>query len=182
MFKTIAISLFLSFFVLASYSQTEERAPNGPKKVRNKRDELRRRQEVWRTYNAYGDLISEIEYKNDKKEGKCIIYYPGGGEKGEKVKEEIQYFDGKKDGSYVKKFLSGQTMAEGEYSMGMRIGSWTFYYEDGQVKTEGKYELGKKVGEWKIYNRKGVLTKTFNYSIIATPIIKKAKETKKIKK
>lgn len=183
MFKKIIISLFLSFCVSFSFSQTEEPAPNGPRGVKNKRDELRRRQEVWKTYNINGDLISEIEYKNDKREGKCIIYYAGGGEKGEKVKEEIQYFDGKKDGSYVKKYLSGQTAMEGEYNLGLRVGAWTFYYEDGQVKSEGTYILGKKNGEWKTYSRKGILTKTINHSAIApAPVVKKAKEIKKTKK
>lgn len=179
MYKKIIVYIFLAFSVLISYSQTEERAPNGPRSVRNKRDELRRRQEVWRTYSAYGDLISEIEYKNDKKEGKCIIYYAGGGEKGEKVKEEIQFFDGKKDGAYVKKYLSGQTMAEGDYSLGKRVGAWSFYYEDGQVRTEGNYEQGKKVGEWKIYNRKGILTRTINHSLAPPPpVIKKTTDGK----
>lgn len=172
----------MAFCVSDSYAQTEERAPNGPKKVRNKRDELRRRQEVWRTYSAYGDLISEIEYKNDKKEGKCIIYYAGGGDKGEKVKEEIQFFDGKKDGAYIKKYLSGQTMAEGDYNLGKRNGPWAFYYEDGQVKTEGTYEQGKKIGEWKIYNRKGGLTRTINHSLPPPPPpAKKATDAKQNK-
>ena len=179
--KKIIICFFLVFSVLSSNSQTEERAPNGPRSVKNKRDELRRRQEVWKVYSAYGDLISETEYKNDKKEGKCLIYFPEGGDKGEKLKEEIQYFDGKKDGSYVKKFLSGQTEAEGTFNLGMRDGPWTFYYEDGQVRTEGKYELGKKSGEWKSYNRKGVITKTIDYSRIVppAPTVKKKTDTKK---
>ena len=179
MYKKITICIFLIFCVLASYSQTEERAPNGPRGVKNKRDELRRRQEVWKTYSAFGDLINETEYKNDKKEGKCTIYYPV---EGDKVCEEIQYFDGKKDGTYVKKYISGQVAIEGENNLGLRVGLWTSYYEDGQIKTEGNYILGKKDGEWKTYNRKGVLTKTINYSIVITPIItKKVKDDKKPK-
>ncbi len=182
MYKKIIIYAFLSLNILISYSQTEERVPFGPRGVKNKRDELNRRQEVWKIYNIYGYLISETEYKNDKKEGKCTVYYPV---EGGKVKEEIQYFDGKKDDAYIKKYISGQTAVEGSFNLGMRIGLWTFYYEDGQTKTTGNYILGKKDGEWKTYNRKGVLTKTINYSIVAIsapPVIKKVTDGKKTKK
>lgn len=180
MYRKLKILVILFCCFLASYSQTEERAPFGPRSVRNKRDELRRRQEVWRTYSAYGDLISEIEYKNDKKEGKATIYFPGGGEKGEKIKEEIQYFDGKKDGTYIKKYLSGQTEVEGTFNLKYRVGLWTYYYEDGQTKMEGNYVMGRKDGEWKYYNRKGALTKVVNYSAVAVPppTAKKKPETK----
>jgi antitoxin component YwqK of YwqJK toxin-antitoxin module len=163
--KRILSYLIFVFCVLTSYSQTEEKAPFGPRGVKNKRDELRRRQEVWKTYDGYGDLISEIEYKNDKKEGKSTIYYQGG----EKVKEESQYFDGKKDDAYVRKYVSGQTAIEGTYNLGVKIGLWTSYYEDGQVKMEGNYVNGKKDGEWKIFNRKGVLVKSINFSATAPP-------------
>jgi antitoxin component YwqK of YwqJK toxin-antitoxin module len=174
------IILFILFLCVSGINaQTEERALNGPRNVKNKRDELRRRQEVWRTYNIDGDLISEFEYKNDKKEGKCTTFYPGGGEKGEKIKEETQYFDGKKDGPSIKKYLSGQTAEEGEYNLKLRVGKWAFYYEDGQVKTEGEYIAGKKDGEWKTYNRKGVLTKTINYSNVAPAPAPKKADSKK---
>lgn len=161
--------LLLLVIITTTFSQTEEKAPNGPRGVRNKRDELRRRQDVWRTYNSYGDLISEIEYKNDKREGKCIIYYPGGGEKGEKVREESQYFDGKKDGPFARKYISGQVAIEGEYSLKQRTGQWTSYYEDGQIKSEGTYKNGAKVGVWKLYNRKGELVKSTDYSAPPPP-------------
>ena len=177
--KKIIILFFLFFCVTNFYAQTEERAPNGPRGVKNKRDELRRRQEVWKTYNVNGDLISEIEYKNDKKEGKCTIFYPGGGEVGEKTREESQYFDGKKDGPFIKKYLSGQVSEEGEYNLKLKIGKWTQYYEDGQIKTDGNYVLGKKDGEWKTYNRKGVLTKTTNYSYVAPAPTPKKNDSKK---
>src|ERR1700747_1862311 len=100
--------MVLVFFVSVSFSQTEKIITKEQQEDKNTRDQLNRKQGVWRIYNA-GYLISEIEYKNDKREGKCIIYYPG---QGTKVKEEIQYFDGKKDGAYIKKYLSGQTAVE----------------------------------------------------------------------
>jgi antitoxin component YwqK of YwqJK toxin-antitoxin module len=180
-YKKLKILFILLCCIATSYSQTEERVPNAPRGVKNKRDELRRRQEVWKVYSNYGDLISETEYKNDKKEGKCTIYYPEGGDTGGKPKEEIQYFDGKKDGPYVKKYLSGQTALEGENNLGVRVGLWTAYYEDGQIKTEGNYVSGKKDGEWKYYNRKGVLTKVVNYTIVVVPPAAKTKTDTKTK-
>lgn len=164
MSKNIFICLLVLFAsIVATYAQTEERPANAPKGVKNVRDELRRRQGPWSYYNLEGDLLNKTEYVNDKKEGLSIIYYPGGGPNPEKVKEESNYFAGKKDSTCIKKYLSGQTQVEGLYDMGKKDGKWTAYYEDGQIKYEGTYKKGKREGEWKWYSRKGVLVKTVNY-------------------
>jgi len=156
--------LFVFFSAYTSYSQTEERPANAPRGVKNVRDELRRRQGTWSTYNNEGDLISKVDYVNDKREGLTIIYYPGGGPEPEKSKEETYYFGGKKDSVSIKKFLSGQTNVEGSFDMGLKDGKWVSYYEDGQVKLEGAYVKGKRNGDWKWYNRKGVVTKATTYN------------------
>jgi len=157
---------FLVFFlgVSLSHSQTEERPANGPKGVKNVRDELRRRQGVWSSYNANGDCISRIEYVNDKREGLTTLYYPGGGPEPEKIREETYYFGGKKDSISTKKYLSGQTSLEGTFDMGKKDGKWVSYYEDGQIKQEGSFVKGKRDGEWKWYNRKGVVVRKSTYT------------------
>lgn len=163
--KILLFSFLFSFLgVSMSYSQTEERPANGPKGVKNVRDELRRRQGVWSAYNANGDCISRIEYVNDKREGLTTIFYPGGGPEPEKIKEETYYFGGKKDSISTRKFLSGQTSIEGTFDMGKKDGKWVSYYEDGQIKVEGNFIKGKRDGEWKWYNRKGEIVKKASYS------------------
>lgn len=166
--KKILVSLFVFLSVLTTYSQTqnqiEERPANGPRSVKNIRDELHRRQGVWSTYNYDGDLISRVEYVNDKKEGLTTLYYPGGGPEPEKIKEETYYFAGLKDSTSIKKYISGQSIYEGNYEAGKKNGKWIGYYEDGTIKYEGNFLKGKRDGEWKFYNRKGALIRTTNFS------------------
>jgi len=162
--KLLVCFLFLFLGVSISHSQTEERPANGPKGVKNVRDELNRKQGVWSTYNSNGDLISKVEFVNDKKEGLTTIYYSGGGPEPEKIKEETYYFGGKKDSVFSKKYLSQQTSIEGSYDMGRKEGKWISYYEDGQIKVEGSFVKGKRDGEWKWYNRKGTLIRTASFS------------------
>jgi antitoxin component YwqK of YwqJK toxin-antitoxin module len=162
--KIILICLLVFLGVETSYSQTEEHPANGPRGVKNVRDQLRRRQGDWSSYNNDGDLLSRIGYVNDKREGLTTIYYQGGGPESDKIKEETYYFGGKKDSISIKKYLSGQTSVEGSFEMGKKDGKWTSYYEDGQIKVEGSYKLGKRDGTWKWYNRKGKLVKTASFA------------------
>jgi antitoxin component YwqK of YwqJK toxin-antitoxin module len=163
--KKILISfLFLFLGVSLMHAQTEERPANGPKGVKNVRDELNRKQGVWSTYNTNGDLLKREEYVNDKKEGLTTIYFSGGGPEPEKIREETYYFAGKKDSISTKKYLSQQTSVEGTFDMGKKHGKWTTYYEDGQIKAEGSFIKGNRDGEWKWYNRKGVLIRKTIYS------------------
>jgi antitoxin component YwqK of YwqJK toxin-antitoxin module len=159
----ILVGLFLLVGML-SYAQREELPPNGPRGVVNLRDELNRRQGLWSYYNIHGDLLTTIEYVNDKREGVTTEYYPGGGPEPEKIKEETSYFGGKKDGPHTKMYLEGQASVEGEYLMGRPNGKWTYYYEDGQTEMEGSFVDGLKDGEWKWYDRKGNVLKKVTYS------------------
>jgi antitoxin component YwqK of YwqJK toxin-antitoxin module len=182
----LVISILLIFSVLTSYSQTEVRPNNAPRGIKNKRDEEGNKQETWRAYNYDGDLMSEIEYKNNKIEGKCITYYGGGGPKGLKIKESAQYFDGKKDGPYQRNYLSGQSAVEGEYSLNKKNGHWTAYYEDGQIKSEGEYIQNNRDGIWKTYTRKGVESSSIVYkngvNVAEAEKAQQANELKKIEK
>ena len=154
---------FLFFISIHSYCQMEIRPNNGPRGVRNIRDEEGNKQGIWRAYNYYGDLMSEIEFKNNRMEGKYVTYFAGGGSKGGKIKESGQYFDGKKDGPYTRNYFSGQIAEEGEYLLNKKNGRWTTYYIDGQVRNEGEYKQNKKDGIWKYYNRKGVEGASIEY-------------------
>ena len=97
--------LFLFALPLFSQAQSEQRPKYAPgkEKHRNKTDELGQKQGPWRTYNAFGDLINEVEYVNDVRHGKSTRYYPYA-----KVMDEQDYQNGIKEGSYKRYFYSGQ--------------------------------------------------------------------------
>lgn len=125
-------------------------------------DYLGRRQGLWKVYNYYGYVLSEVSYKDGKLSGSSTIYYSVTG----KVRERANYFDGKKDGEFANFFFNGQTNSEGEFDYGKKVGTWTFYYSStGETRKSGNYVMGKLDGEWKFYNSKGVLLKTVYYKM-----------------
>lgn len=158
------IQLFLLTATSAVFAQDQycEKPAYAPRKERhlNCSDALGRRQGVWKSYNYYGYVISEISYKDNKFNGPVVIYYATTG----KTREKSNYFDGKRDGEYTSYFFSGQTNAEGEYDYGKKVGTWTYYYNtSGETRMTGSYVMGKRDGDWKYYNSKGMLLKTVRF-------------------
>lgn len=142
-----------------SYGQTEVKAKYGGGE-KNLLDAEGRPTGPWKQFNQYGELMRTTEYVNGKKEGVTTTYYRAAEPV---VKEEINYFDGIKDGAYSKKFYTGETAVEGEYKMGKKHGKWTYYYDNGEVKRECNYENGVRDGVWKFFNKKGELKKETTY-------------------
>lgn len=183
--------LFKSFFVfsivvLANVSlataQTEVKIKHGPRGEKNLLDAEGLPTGQWKEYNQYGELLRSIEYLHGKKEGLTTTYYRA---EEPVVREEINYFDGIKDGAYSKKFFTGETAIEGEYKMGKKHGKWTYYYDNGEVKKECNYDNGLRDGLWKSFNKKGELKKEITYkagvdmSAPAAPAAKPADKGKK---
>jgi antitoxin component YwqK of YwqJK toxin-antitoxin module len=71
----------------------------------------------WTTYK-FGKIIEERSYKNDKLDGVSKTYY----DRSFKLKQEVQYKDGKQDGYF------------------------RYYDEDGNITLEYEYKNGEKVG------------------------------------
>ncbi len=150
--KTHLVILSILFVIPAwAYSQTEYKPKYSPRKEkhRNKRDELDRKQGLWKHYNYLGTLIQEVEYLDDKRNGIQRLYYGNG-----RVMRETEYLYGIKDGSF-KRYSYDGLATEGEYVEGKKQNQWTNYYSSGQIKNTGFYLKGYKDGIWKYYNRKG---------------------------
>ena len=154
----VAISFL--FIQYAGYGQTEVKIKHGPRGEKNLLDAEGLPTGPWKEYNQYGELLRSVEYVHGKKEGLTTIYYRS---EEPVVKEEINYFDGIKDGAYSKKFFTGETAIEGEYKMGKKHAKWTYYFDNGEVKKECNYDNGVKDGLWKSFNKKGELKKETTY-------------------
>lgn len=126
----------------------------------NCKDVSLRRQGLWKYYSYNGNLLNELNYKDNKMHGACIWYYANTG----KIRISANYFDGKRDGEYVAYYFNGQTQTEGEYTYGKRTGTWTNYYSTtGETKSTGLYINGRQSGLWKFYLSNGKLARTVEY-------------------
>jgi uncharacterized protein len=98
----------------------------------------------WREFYANGTLKAEGEYKDDKRIGEWVFYYPGGS------KEQAGKFSisGKKTGTWKWFFEEGQLKIEEAYKNDVLDGMHTEYDEAGKVVEEGEYLDGQEDGPW----------------------------------
>ena len=124
-YKILILSLLMIPFIC--FSQTEEKPKYAPgkEKHRNKTDEFGQKQGTWKTFNSYGEIMTEVEYLNDKRQGVSKRYYPYS-----KLMEEQEFQNGIKEGVYKRYYYSGTVKQEGEYIAGKKDGKWTRYFED----------------------------------------------------
>ncbi len=158
----ISLLLLFCFSLLSVQAQTKKKKSDLSEEETNALDDFGRKTGKWENRNRWDDLVSEIEYKADRKNGVTKYYYVS--QTGEsKVREESNYFDGKRDGEYKRYFMSGEPSLEGEYDMNKKTGKWIRYFPDGTVRSEAEFKKGVKDGNWKYYDRKGNLINTILY-------------------
>lgn len=120
-----------------------------------------------------GFLLSKELYVNDKKEGVSYYYYPDN-----KVKEEINYNDGKRSGRAFEFNREGKIITVFDYNngrlvnkepvnriddQGNKVGVWKEFYGNKRVKTEKRFKKNKPDGYFKEYDDKGKLIITIRY-------------------
>lgn len=160
-FKHVLIPLLLFPLAFPALAQKEKKEKQTEPDY-DMKDAYGRKQGVWQQFNSWGDVINEINYKNDKRDGICKWYFVTvSGETS--VSEEIQYLDGKRDGDYKKYYPTGEVMMEGTYEMGKKEGRWARYFDDSSPRWEGNFVKGKRDGEWKFYDRKGNVLSSITY-------------------
>ncbi|MFH0894178.1 MAG: hypothetical protein V2A54_07070 [Bacteroidota bacterium] len=137
------ISIVLPLMLLLACKQTkveqviEEKFPSGNKKVecwykgegesREKIKEIR--------YTDEGKVEMEGEFKNNKKDGKWVVYHPNG----------IKW-------------------SEGYFKEGKADGKRTVYHTNGKVRYEGEYKAGEPSGVWSIFDFDGKMIKVVDYT------------------
>ncbi len=124
-------------------------------------------------YNAEPVIISKELYLNDKKEGKSFYYFIDG-----KIKVEINYKEGKKEGAGREYNSKGELITLMEYhnnyiisrekvnrtdSEGKKQGLWKLFFENGKLYREMYYTDNELDGQFKEYNDKGSIILMLNY-------------------
>ncbi len=168
-FKYLILIFFI--FPLYLYSQDDDEESEGggefeeawgikpeyaPKKEKhlNMMDD-KGEQGLWKFYTRDGILFYEVTFKNGSRNGMCKKYYPYNGV----LREEAEFFYGRKEGIYTQYSYNGEIVKEGSYKASRRDGSWIFYRSrSGEKRAEGDYFMGDKTGVWKYYNRRGQLS------------------------
>jgi len=82
----------------------------------------------------------------------------------EQIVEEGYYKDGKKEGLWIKYYPSGVKRSEITYVGGRPKGPYRLYYENGKVEEEGNWDKNKNVGSFKRYYSNGNLQQEFNFN------------------
>lgn len=140
--KNIIFLLMIPFVMLAACNgktveEIAEKFPDGtPKTVR-----------YYKVHGEVRDLVKEIQYYPDHQK-----FYEG------------EYKDNKKDGKWVVWYKNGNIWSEGYYKNGLDHGKRTAYHENGEKHFTGKYREGKMVGTWRFYDDTGELVKEEDYS------------------
>jgi len=96
----------------------------------------------WEKFDHYGNLSMELNYKENKLNGKATYYYPWGN-----IKRLINYREGKAEGYYAEYFHFDQLSEQGYYRNDELEGVWETYYPDGTLKYKQFYLNGKRNGK-----------------------------------
>jgi len=124
-------------------------------------------------YNTTPIIISKELYVNDLKEGKALYFFNDG-----KLKEELSYFNGRKQGpgkeydnygnvitvfEYHNHYLIAREKINRSDANGKKQGVWKTFYPDGKVQKEMKYIDDILDGYYKEFNENGNLILSLKY-------------------
>ena len=98
---------------------------------------------------GYTEIVEH--FKNDMLEGPRRVYQPGSSF----LTEEAFYSEGKKHGSYNKRYPNGKPQEEAHYNMDKRDGKTVWHYETGEKAAEYNYRNGNIDGEVSAYYKNG---------------------------
>lgn len=141
-----------------------------------------KREGVAQSFGSDGQILSETEYKSDKKNGPYWrknskgewvergtyiedeedgiwnVHYMGN--TGNGIKTTVSYKLGKKQGLETNYYFDGKIESQGNYTADARTGSWKLYYDTGSIYAEGMYSAKEGSGDSK-YERTGVWKEYF---------------------
>jgi len=110
-----------------------------------------KRDSTWRFYSEVdATLVSEEFYKEGKKEGKSINYYPGEGKA-----EMITWKNGIKEGPWETYFPDGKLKLKCAYRNDQKNGPLQAFFPSGRIMLSGQYLNGNALGTWIYYKEKG---------------------------
>jgi antitoxin component YwqK of YwqJK toxin-antitoxin module len=112
-----------------------------------------RKSGVWVTYWPNGNKKSEVTFVNNTAKGFATMYFEDG-----KKQEEGNWENNRWTGAYKMYHPNGNLFYEFAYTTaGKRNGKQTYYHENGQVMMTGDMKDGKESGTWNEYYENGDL-------------------------
>lgn len=108
---------------------------------------------TWNYYlnEASNPMISTETYSNGLLNGESITYYSESGDPA----EIIEYKDDKKHGKLIKYFPDGLLMTESYYEDGQPHGQFLHYHPDGKLQIRGNYYKGIQSDNWEYFDENG---------------------------
>lgn len=85
-------------------------------------------------YAPHGEIISEMNYINDKLDGNVKEFYPNGN-----IKSFMQCKSGDYEGVYIRYYANNTVAEEGLFKDNQRLGAWYTYYMDGNLQSLNIY-------------------------------------------
>jgi antitoxin component YwqK of YwqJK toxin-antitoxin module len=122
-------------------------------KIEEGRYKDNRKNGIWVNYWPNGNKKSEVTFINNSAKGFAIMYFEDG-----KKQEEGNWENNRWTGAYKMYHPNGNLFYEFSYSnTGKRNGMQTYYHENGQVMIKGEMKDGKETGTWSEYYENGDL-------------------------
>lgn len=116
----------------------------------------------WSFYSYFYEnyLINDEEYRDNKKNGTSVKYYPD-----TTVFELLNYVDDKKEGDWIQYYPDGKLFLKGSYSNDLLNGLFEVWYENGQKEISGNYKNNFRDGPWMIFSEEGEIKYEINYEM-----------------
>ncbi|TPN87425.1 toxin-antitoxin system YwqK family antitoxin [Aquimarina algicola] len=109
-------------------------------------------QEPKREFYSNGQIKEDGEYKNDKKEGTWREYHENGN-----LRASIPYSNGYRNGKMVVYHKNGEVSKKGKIiNDTIPIGKWQWFYKNKQIKRVGVFDNnGNQIGTWEVFHENG---------------------------
>jgi len=159
MIRSIFLLVLLGGVSLGIVSAQEGEDYNG--KIINKVDENNLKQGPWIYFGrmkkrpGYGDdsKIEEGEFKDNRKLGIWISYFPDG-----QVKSEITFQSNRPKGPYKVYYPNGVLQEEGSWQSNRNVGTFKRFHENGKLQQSFNFNAsGKREGRQEYYHENGQL-------------------------
>jgi antitoxin component YwqK of YwqJK toxin-antitoxin module len=133
----------------------------------------RKKDSTWLYFSDVdGKLVLEENYKTGVKQGPVIVFYPSTG----RPSELTDYKNGRKNGRWIKYFPDGKISTSGVYVNDTLQGPFSVYDINGKLLMQGQYEKSLQEGLWITYDSLGNIRKK-QYFQGGLPVKKKKIET-----
>jgi antitoxin component YwqK of YwqJK toxin-antitoxin module len=111
----------------------------------------------WKEFYEYGDLYCMGKYENEKRYGIWKFYKNG------EIIEQVNYVNDKREGKFISFYSKNHPAIIGNYKNDKEDGFWKCLYKNGKEKNNGYYKDGKKEGIWCSYNEYGEIINNQTY-------------------